>query len=71
MSREDVDSALLALEDRPGWELTDDGEVLQLELAAQALADLELVWRARLLSAELACQRGEPAETMRLLRPVH
>lgn len=26
---------------------------------------------ARLLSAELVCQRGEPAETMRLLRPVN
>jgi len=70
MSREDVDCALIALEDRPGWELTADGEVLQLELSAQALGDLELFWRARLLSAELASQRGDPAETMRLLRPV-
>ncbi|NTV39038.1 MAG: diguanylate cyclase [Demequinaceae bacterium] len=71
MSRNDVDRALLALEDRPGWELAADGEVLRLEVAAQSLDDLELVWRARLLSAELACQRGDPAETMRLLRPVN
>jgi len=61
----------LALEDRPGWELAADGEVQRLELAAETLGDMECVWRARLLSAELSCQRGEIAETMRMLRPVN
>jgi len=71
MSRDDVDRALLALEDRPGWELAVDGEVQRLELAAQTLDDLECVWRARLLSAELSCQRGEIAATMRMLQRVN
>jgi len=70
-TRDDVDRALLALEDRPGWELAADGEVERLELAAEALGDMECVWRARLLSAELSCQRGEIAETMRMLRPIN
>ncbi len=70
-SREGLSRALLALEDRPDYGLASDNEVMQLELAALALADTELVWRARLLSAELAGRRGEIAEAMRLLRQVN
>jgi len=67
-SREELSRALLALEDRPGYGLASEDEVLQLELAAVALVDMELVWRSRLLSAELAGRRGELAEAVRLLR---
>ncbi len=71
-SREELSRALLALEDRPGpGGIASDSEVMQLELAALALADPELVWRARLLLAELAGGRGELADAMKLLRQVN
>lgn len=70
-SRDDVNRALLALEDRPGWGDASESEVLHLELAAQALADPELIWRVRLLSAELMAQGGEIAEALRLQRQVN
>lgn len=69
-SRSEVDRALLAVEDRAAWELSADHEVQRLEDAALALGDMELVWRARLLSAELECQAGNPAEGVRMLRKV-
>ena len=70
-TRDDVHRAVLALEDRPGWAGASESEVLQIELAAQELADTELVWRARLLSAELMAREGSMAEALRLQREVN
>jgi signal transduction histidine kinase len=70
-SREELDRALLALEDQPGYGLTNEDEVTQLERAAVALQDQELIWRARLLSAEMAGRRGELAEAMRGMQEVN
>ncbi len=70
-SQKDLSRALLALEDRPDSGLASESEVLRLELAALALDDMELVWRARLLSAELAGRRGEMADAMRMLQQVN
>ncbi len=66
-ARNDLHRALLALEDRPGYGQATDEEVRQLELSALALGDEELVWRSRLLSAELSGRRGELAHAARLL----
>jgi len=66
-----LNRALLAVEDRPGYGLASEAEVKQLELAAVALGDEELVWRARLLAAELAGRRGEIAAAMRTVRQVN
>ena len=70
-SRDDVHRALLALEDPPDAGIASESEVMRLELAALALDDIELIWRARLLSAELAGRRGEIAVAMRTLREVN
>jgi len=70
-SQKDLDRAILALEDRPDSGLASESEVMRLELAALALDDIELVWRARLLSAELAGRRGEMADAMRMLQQVN
>ena len=70
-TRDGVHSALLALEDWPGWGGASESEVLQLELATQTLGDSELVWRARLLSAELMSRQGNIVESLSLQRQVN
>ena len=70
-TREELDRALLSLEDQPGYGLTSEDEVTRLERAAIALQDDELIWRARLLSAEMAGGRGEVAEAMRGMQEVN
>ena len=70
-SRDDVERALAALEDAPGWGGASESEVLELELATQALSDVELVWRVRLLSSEQLAGRGAIAEALRLQRQVN
>lgn len=67
-TREQLSSALTALEERPEFGLASEEEVLHLELAAESLGDLELAWRSRLLAAELAGRRGELAQA---IGPLH
>ncbi|HXH78838.1 ATP-binding protein [Nocardioides sp.] len=70
-SRDELDRALLALEDQPGYGLINEDEVTQLERAAVAAQDQELIWRARLLAAEISGRRGELAEAMRRMQEVN
>ncbi|HXH77185.1 ATP-binding protein [Nocardioides sp.] len=70
-SREELDRALLALEDQPDYGLTNEDEIAELERAAVAAQDQELIWRARLLTAEMTGRRGELAEAMREIQEVN
>lgn len=70
-SREDVERALLAMEDAPSCGGASESDVLQLELATEALGDIELVWRVRLLSSDHLAGRGLIADALKLQRQVN
>jgi len=69
--RDDVYGALLALEDWPGWGGASESEVLELTSAAHELADTELLWRVRLLSAELMARQGDIVEALKLQQEIN
>lgn len=71
MSREDLSHALQALEDQPESGFGSEGEITRLEHEALELADSELVWRARLLAAEITGKRGEIVQAMKLVQRVN